>query len=330
DPTTQLGALGVPALAAAVTGITRTVGDGALVATIGGAIQAVALAIWIGGVVLVARVVLTGPGEEDLVHAVRGFSRVSLGAIVVSVVSGLVLLIQLGGGGLFSSGYGRVLLLQWVVIAAGVFLAISARQVVGQRLARAQELGVREADRLRRAFGAEAGIGILIIATSSWVLAFTPPWIDDSPRIPYEVETRIDVEVGGQEALDVIIRLTDDQVGLIGMEVDVRGPDEGLSNLRVVFTAPPNGLNVGQIVQPVPLTGPGVAVRLEANGLPFAVAGDWTLQITATTSLGPVESEALPFRVFNADGTEATTTLPVPQANTVPLVTTTTVAVTDG
>ena len=317
DPTTQLGALGVPALATAMTGISRTVGDLVIVDVLLGAAHALAMAIWIGGVVLVARVVLAGPGEEDLVHAVRGFSRISMGAIVVTIATGVALLVRQEGGDLFGSGHGRVLLLKTIVVALIVFLAISARQVVGQRLARAHEMGVRESDRLRRAFGAEAGIGVITIGLSAWLLAFTPSSIDDSPQIPYEVSTNIEVEAAGQTALDVTIRLTDDRVGLIGMEVEVHQPDEGLSNLQVVFTAPPNSLNIGQIVQPVPLTGAGVAVRLEENGLPLAVAGDWTLQVTATTPLGPVESEALPFRVFEADGTEATTTLPVPQASIV-------------
>ena len=51
---------------------------------------------------LLARVVLAGPGEEDLVHAVRGFNRISGPAIVVTVVSGLIQLYRLDGGSLFS------------------------------------------------------------------------------------------------------------------------------------------------------------------------------------------------------------------------------------
>ena len=35
------------------------------------------MAVWFGGLILLARVVLAGPGEEDLVHAVRGFARIS-------------------------------------------------------------------------------------------------------------------------------------------------------------------------------------------------------------------------------------------------------------
>ena len=46
-------------------------------ASLAGIVHALAMAVWFGGVVLLARVVLAGPGEEDLVHAVRGFGRIS-------------------------------------------------------------------------------------------------------------------------------------------------------------------------------------------------------------------------------------------------------------
>ena len=316
DPTTQLAALGVPALATATIGFSRTVGDGAALGVAVGVVHAVAMAIWIGGVILLARVVLSGPGEEDLVHAVRGFSRVSIGAIIITIVSGFVQLVRLDGGDLFSSGHGRVLLLKSVVVAAMVFLAISARQIVGQRLARMHDMSVPMAGRLRRAFGAEAGIGVVTLAASAWLLAFTPNSIDDTPRIPYEVNAPISIEQNGEEALDLVLRLTDDRVGLVGMEVDVRSPDSGLSGLTITFVAPPNDLTIGSIVQPLPLTGAGVAVRLQPVGLPFIVAGDWTVRIDANTPLGPVSTEET-LVVRNEDGSVPTTEVTLPSVNTV-------------
>ena len=118
------------------------------------------MAVWVGGVVLLARVVLAGPGEEDLVHAVRGFNRISGPAIVVTVVSGLVQLYRLDGGSLFSESHGRVLLLKTVLVAAMLFVGLTARQVAQARLARANDLspadgrpaaaGVRHRGRDRR------------------------------------------------------------------------------------------------------------------------------------------------------------------------------------
>ncbi len=314
DPTTQLAALGIPALAVATLGFSRTGGDLAVIGVAMGVLHAVAMAVWVGGAVLVARVVLAGPGEEDLVHAVRGFSRVSNPAIVVTIVTGIVQMFRLDGGELFGSGHGRVLVLKAVLVAVMVFIAISARQFVNQRMARAEEMTVPLAARLRRAFGTEAAIGIVILATSSWLLALDPPNIDTTPSISYAVSARIEVP---EADLDVTVKLTRDTVGPAGMEVQVRAPESGLSSMEVILTAPPND-TTATITQPVPLTGAGVAVRLETpDGIPLEVAGDWTVQVTAITPLGPVASEPVLFTISNPDGTVPTTVITIPPANTV-------------
>ena len=179
--------------------------------------------------------------------------------------------------------------LKTVVVAVMIFVAFSARQFVSQRLNRAQQMSVPLADRLRRAFGAEAAIGVVVLALSAWLLAFVPPNIDDAPTVDYAITQTHTDEAG---ILDVRIRLTDDQIGLVGLEVEVREPEENLAGLVVVFTAPPNDQNVGSIRQPVPLTGAGFAVRDEAIGLPISVAGNWTIQVEANTASGVVSSTA--------------------------------------
>ena len=80
----QMAALGIPALAVATVGFSRTDMDLAVLAVPLSVIHALAMSVWIGGVVLLARVVLAGPGEEDLVQATRTFSRISVPAIVVN------------------------------------------------------------------------------------------------------------------------------------------------------------------------------------------------------------------------------------------------------
>ena len=117
DPTTQLPAIAIPTLAVVTLGLSRTAGDLAALGVIAGIAHALAMAVWIGGLVLLARVVLAGPGEEDLVHAVRGFGRISGPAIVVTVLSGLIQLYRLDGGSLFSERHGRVLLVKTVLVA---------------------------------------------------------------------------------------------------------------------------------------------------------------------------------------------------------------------
>ncbi len=314
DPATQMAALAIPGLAVATIGFARTEGDLAVLGVAMGILHALAMAIWVGGTVLLARVVLAGPGEEDLVHPVRGYSRLSNAAIVITIVTGIVQMIRLDGGNLFSSTHGRVLLLKSVVVAAMLFVAMSARQFVNRRLARANEMTVPLADRLRRAFGVEAAFGVAAVALSAWLLALDPPNIDTTPTIDYAIERRFEVE---EAQFDVTVKLTNDSVGRAGMEVVVDDPETGLSNLEVVLTAPENDQDVGTITQPVPLGGRGVAVRLERNGLPLNFPGDWTMEVSAVTPDGAVSTDPWQFTLLDADGSVPTSAITLPPASTV-------------
>jgi copper transport protein len=315
DPVTQLASLGLPALAVVAIGVGRVDGSLVLVGVLLGIAHALAMAVWLGGAILLAQVVVSGPGDEDLVHAVRGFSRVSVLAIVVTVVTGLGQMFRLDGGQLFSSGHGRVVVLKVVLVAGMVFIGLSARQFAQRRLARSHELTVPMAGRLRRAFGTEAAIGVVTLMASSWLLALTPVNVDTEPRIDYAIVRQIQVSDDSSgtevEVLDVTVRLTSDQVGSIGMEVRVDAPTDGLSGLEVTLTPPQNELT-GAIVQPVPLTGVGRAVRTAANGLPVIVAGDWQLQVNANTAVGRVQSDPILISFLTADGTAPTTSITVP------------------
>ena len=318
DPVTQLAALGIPALAVATIGFSRTNMDLAILGVPLSIVHALAMSVWLGGIVLLARVVLAGPGEEDLVHAVRGFGRLSTLAIGVTIATGIVQMILLDGGDLFGTSHGRVLLLKTLAVAVMIFVAVSARQFVNQRLARANEMTVPMADGLRRAFGVEAAAGVIVLAMSAWLLSLTPSNVTTGPDIDYAITVTVDAP---QADLDVSVRLTRKQVGLSGMAVVVDSPDEGLSGLEVVLTAPTND-TIGTITQPVPLTGVGVAVLLEGDqGLPLTVAGDWTLVVNAVTPTGVFTSPPQGFTILNADGTEAVAELTPPPVVTIPSIT---------
>ena len=320
DPATQMAALGIPALAVVTIGFSRTDSDLVVLEVGMGVIHALAMAIWIGGVVLLARVVLAGPGEEDLVHAVRGFGRLSTLAIITTVVTGIVQMVLLDGGDLFGSAHGRLVVLKSVVVAVMVFVAMSANQFVNQRLARANEMSVPMADRLRRAFGVQAAAGFIVLAMSAWLLSLTPPNIDTAPTIAYAIERQVEV---AEVDLDVIVKITRDTVGLAGLSIEVDAPDSGLSGLEIVLTAPPNE-TIGTITQPVPLTEPGVAVLLQADGVPLTVAGDWSLTVNAVVDGGVINTEPQGFTIRNADGSVLTTELTIPPVITATIPPTTT------
>jgi copper transport protein len=310
----QLVALAIPAIGVATIGFSRTGGDAPILGIAMGILHALAMAVWVGGAILLARVVLVGPGEEDLVHAVRGFSRISNVAIIVTILTGLVQMIRLDGGDLFGSSHGRVVVLKAAIVAGMVFVAMSARQFVNQRLARADEMTAPMAGRLRRAFSFEAGLGLLVLLSSAWLLSLDPPNVDTSVSIDYAITRDL---VDPDADLEVTVRLTEDRAVTSGLEVEVRAPETSLSNLEIIFTAPPNDSNIGTITQPVPLTGAGIAVRYEADGLPLTVPGEWTVQATGVTATGSAMTNEQTFVLLDPDGTTSTTAITVPPSVTV-------------
>ena len=325
DPTTQLPAIAIPTLAVITIALTRTGGDLAILGVVAGIAHVLAMAIWLGGVVLLARVVLAGPGEEDLVHAVRGFGRISGPAIVVTVVSGLVQLYRLDGGSLFSEGHGRVLLLKTVFVALMLFVGLTARQVAQARLARASDLTPPTADRLRRAFGTEAVVGVIVLGLSGWLLSFTPGKVDEADGPDYAIEEQIVDSVNG---LDLTVSLDPGRVGLNALRVEVREPDTGVAGLVLTFV-PPGSSDAATVVQAIDLTGRGVAASPEGGGIPLSVPGAWTLQVSATTPVGTSSGASTTFDVRAADGdlvTPGIASTPTQPAVTAPATTTTTVA----
>ncbi len=255
DPTTNMLALGIPALAVVTLGLSRTGGNLAFLGVVASILHVLAMAVWFGGAVLLARVVLAGPGDEDLVHAVRGFNRISNPAIVITLFSGLIQLYRLDGGELFSSGHGRVVLLKTVAVAAMVFVGMTARQIANAKLTRANELNVRTADRMRRAFGTEAAIGLIVIGLSGWLLALDPGKLPDSGG-DFDIQERFQ-----DQALDfdVEVLLSPGQIGLNELEVVVDAPQTGLSDLLVTFFPPTGSTGAPIIAQGIGLTGAGVA-----------------------------------------------------------------------
>jgi copper transport protein len=259
--------------------------------------------VWFGGAALVSRVVLAGPGEDDLLHATRAFTRMSGKAILLVVVTGVVQTFRLDGNPLDSS-HGKVLLLKIVAVVAMVFVGVAARQQVRMRLDRAQELTAPLADRFRRAFGAETAIGVVVLAFSGWMLALTPAKVNPLPDEAYGTPIAFVETVSG---IDARVLIGPAKVGLNGFRIEVDAPAEGITQLSLRFV-PPAGSNGHPILQEIPLTTAGTAWLPTKRGLPFDVTGSWTLELTAATATGVVQAAQQAFEVANPDGTLLTVT----------------------
>lgn len=290
EPQSQLMSLGLPALAVATFGFSRGGGDLALLGSAVGVLHALAMAVWLGGVVLVTRVVLAGPGEDDLVHAVRGFSRLSTPALLATVATGAVQTWRLDRGALFDSSHGRIVLVKAVAVAAMVFVGLATRQFVASRLRTADSMTSPMASRLRRATGIEALGGIVVLALTAWLLSFTPAGlVDTGDGIDYDYDQGRFVleEVGA----DLTVFLTGG-VGPNGVRVEVDAPETGLGAVQITFVPPPDTFaSTVVLTLPTALTGTGAAVLPESEGVPLGVAGLWTMRVSVTTALGTQADE---------------------------------------
>jgi copper transport protein len=162
------------------------------------------------------------------------------------------------------------------------------------------------ADRFRRAFSAEAGIGIVVLMLSGWLLALTPPRIVETDNANYPVTVPfVDVATG----IDIDVKITPASVGLNGIRVEVKAPEQ-ISNLVLSFV-PPVGSSARPVDQSIPnLTEVGAAVLRASDGIPLDEAGTWTIQLNVVTPTGSLAGATNSFEVSPADTGSDTSVTP--------------------
>jgi copper transport protein len=296
DPATQLPALALPGLAVATLGFSRSGGQLAFLGYAAGIAHALAMAVWLGGLILLARVVLAGPGEEDLVHAVRGFARISTPALGITILTGFIQMYRLDWGEIFTSSHGRVLFLKSIAVGAMVFLGVAARQFIKERVARVDAMTGQLAVRLRRAVGIEAMCGVVVLALTAWMLSLSPPKVAATSGTTKGLAAN--VEISNDQA-DVIVRFSA-VVGPNAVRVEVAKPKTGVSGLAVDFS-PPANTTVATVTLNVPLTAAGTAVLPIEQGIPLGSPGVWT--VTVRFGASAIGSKT----VLITDGTTAST-----------------------
>jgi putative copper export protein/methionine-rich copper-binding protein CopC len=273
DPATQLPALALPGLAVATLGFSRSGGQLAFLGYAAGIAHALAMAVWLGGLILLARVVLAGPGEEDLVHAVRGFARISTPALTITILTGFIQMYRLDWGEIFTSSHGRVLFLKSIAVGAMVFLGVAARQFIKERVARVDAMTGQLAVRLRRAVGIEAMCGVVVLALTAWMLSLSPPKVAATSDTTTGL-TKVHIT---SDAADVTVRFSA-VIGPNAVQVEVDKPTTGIAGLAVDFL-PPASATVAGVTLNVPLTAAGVAMLPIEQGLPLGSPGVWTVSV---------------------------------------------------
>ena len=319
DPATQLAALALPGLAVATLGFSRSGGDLALVGYAAGVAHAVAMAVWFGGLVLLARVVLAGPGEDDLVHAVRGFGRISTPAMLLTVLTGAVQLYRLDRGHLLDTTHGRLLLLKVVPVLGMVFVGVATRQFVHARLARADSMSAPVAGRLRRAVGTEALIGVVVLAITSWMLSTQPGNLLAEGRSSKDFAVQQTFrDTDGK--LEAKVSINPGKVGANEVLIEVRKPASGISSLTVEFDPPANS-TANPVLMTISQFPPGVTgwyLPLDA-GIPLGAPGAWQVTLNIVSTAGTFREGAIYTVLANSDvATEPITTVVQPRVTSPP------------
>jgi len=274
DPAAQFPALVPPGLAVATLGFSRapfTLVDNAVAV-----VHALSMGLWLGGVVLLTRVVLAGPGDEDLVHAVRGFSRLSTPIMWVTVATGAIMLFRLDRGA-FGTSHGVTVIFKTLLVALMIMVAMMARQFISVRLSRVDVMTTPLASRLRRALGIEAGLGVAVIGLTGVLLTMTPPGFEPDAPPPLQLGV-VHIFKNEQLGIDATVAFTE-TVGRNDVRIELLAvPAGGISGLSVDFIPPTESAVNGMTIN-VPLTAPGAAVLRKSSNFRLDVAGAWTVRV---------------------------------------------------
>jgi copper transport protein len=266
------------------------------------------MAVWLGGLVVLAAVGLRGTDPDAIRTVSRRFSRVALACVGVLVVTGAYQTWRLVGGldALRDEEYGRILVIKLVVFAVMLVVASFSREIVqriygdaapvpavrGGALDLTDDAGVataggpadaraarREVARLRRSVWSEVALGALVLVVTALLVNAVPP---------------ADISGAGSATTGVTIEHPE-----VTLDVTATPGVAGLNDLHVSTYSPAGApLDVAAVELTLALPGRGIAplsVPLRelgpghylSPGLDLPLAGDWRL--TATVRLGPVD-----------------------------------------
>ncbi len=262
-------------------GVTRIGQNLSVLTYIVGILHVWAMAAWLGGLALLSRAALAGPGERDLVDAVRYFARISGLLIVTTVFTGVVQVYLMDGSAIFTSSHGRLNILQLLVVSVMIWIMLLLRNFAAGRLRREKRLTAQMAWRLRRAISVEIVVGILILAITSWAVSMRPPQAVAKRAAP--IASYIYREELKNDRFHVVLSLTPLTTGANAMRVELLAPKR-INNFEVRLV--PQAEGYAGIALIVPIKYPGAAVSPVDGGLTFPVAGIWNVEIVGTTTTG--------------------------------------------
>ena len=298
----------------------RAVAFGVLIAILHMAL----IAIWVGSIAIIWRVILHGPGDIDLVHALRTWARMATPLTIGIVFTGLFQVWRVDGLSLINSGHGRVVLVKILSFAALIVVSSSIRQFIVRGMERAKSLNEKVVYRLKRPVSLELSLSVFVLALSSWMMSMRPPYVLIKQVGP-EASYAIVQDMTGKDDFHVRLSLTPGDVGANKILIELFGPSR-IQNFKVSLT-PSDPTFSGYTIN-VPITRPGAALVSRDVGLKLMAPGTWTAVINGVTTIGDLEPLSTTFVI--ADGTTVITVpkqglqTPAATTTTIPAATTTT------
>jgi copper transport protein len=270
-----LGVLGVAALATWPLTGHPTASPVAGVSVVVDAIHLSSMAVWLGGLIMLVSFLLPQANENELTAILPIWSRWAFTAVGALVLAGVVqALIEIASfSGLFSSTYGRLILLKSGLAAAAIGVAALSRNLVLSKSA------VTGPARLRKAVLAELGITAVVLGVTSVLVQIPPPRTAEAAEV-------------GSTSTTVSQTLRDNTMSL---QVDVFPAAVGNNSIHLYAYTPDN--------KPLPVVEWTATAALPAKNIePIEVpllritdfhaigdiglpqAGDWALRFTVRTS----------------------------------------------
>ncbi len=252
------------------------------------AVHQIAMAIWVGGLATLAVVVLRGEEHaDDERRVVVGFSTVAATCVVTLVATGAFQSLRQveALGTLWTTDFGRLLLLKLGVVAIMVAAASASRTITRREIA----VGTVAADtraRLRSGVAVEAAFGAVVLAVTAALVAAPParvatgsepePFVESVTSDEYRFDVQIAPgSVGANTMHLTLFGPSGARQEALEMSADVELPAGGIAPIEVSLTQ----------------LAPG---HYTASSLSFPLAGDWTLTLTALISeLDQVTAETI-------------------------------------
>jgi copper transport protein len=258
-------------------------------------------AMWVGSIAIIWRVILHGPGDIDLVEALRGWARLATPLTIGIVATGVFQVWRIDGISLINSGHGRLVLFKTLLVIAMLFVSAAVRQFILRGMQRAKSLNEKVVYRLKRPVGIEMSLSIVVLAASSWLMAMRPPYVlnpETGPRVEYAIVQ----DMTAKDDFHVRLSITPGDVGANRILIELFGPSR-IQNFKITLV--PTNPNFPGYTINVPITRPGAALVAQDAGLLLRAPGEWTATVTGVTTIGELPPMSTTFII--ADGTTVTT-----------------------